>query len=405
LRKAKTDASGFLLAAIILTLAAGIAVAVYTLRSDPAEEALSTDRVINTLFIIEQDKKPLSTYVLMFFPETKRAAIFDIPGEVGLLIAGINRVDRIDTVYTPGRTGNFEREIGKLLGIEINFSVVINTENLGKQVDLLEGVEIFIPSPVDYREGPQLVMFSSGLTVLDGDKARVYATYAIPYEEREMEMFRRQRFFLSLLKRQAEMNENLKNPALAKLYHSFFQTSMKARSRMRLFDEFVYIDFERINIQTVGGNQREVSGEMLLIPYWDGSLVKEIVRQTLGSLTRQSEGYLSDRVLTVEVLNGTAIAGLAGRTAELLRSFGYDVISIGNADRNTYETTEITDRTGNENMAKTFAGIIRCENIRQEDFAAEIPEDELMDIQNYEYRADFTLIIGRDFNGRYVTGN
>jgi calcineurin-like phosphoesterase len=144
---------------------------------------------------------------------------------------------------------------------------------------------------------------------------------------------------------------------------------------------------------------------MLLIPYWDGNLVKEIVRQTLGSLTRQSEGNLSDRVLTVEVLNGTAIAGLAGRTAELLRSFGYDVISIGNADRNTYETTEIIDRTGSESMAKTFAGIIRCENIRQEDLAAEISEEELMNIQNFEYRADFTLIIGRDFNGRYVTGN
>jgi hypothetical protein len=201
------------------------------------------------------------------------------------------------------------------------------------------------------------------------------------------------------------MNEKLKNPTLARLYHSFFQTSMKARTRMRLFDEFVYIDFERTNIQTVGGNLREVSGEMLLIPHWDGSLVKEIVRQTLGSLTRESEGYLSDRVLTVEVLNGTAITGLAGRTAELFRSFGYDVISIGNADRNTYETTGIIDRTGNESMAKTFAGIIRCENIRQEDFAAEISEEELMSIQNFEYRADFTLIIGRDFNGRYVTGN
>jgi len=148
-----------------------------------------------------------------------------------------------------------------------------------------------------------------------------------------------------------------------------------------------------------------VSGEMLLIPHWDGSLVKEIVRQTLGSLTRQSEGYLSDRVLTVEVLNGTAITGLAGRTAELIRSFGYDVISIGNAARNTYETTEIIDRSGSESMAKTFAEIIRCENIRQEDLAAEISEEELMGIQNFEYRADFTLIIGRDFNGRYVTGN
>jgi hypothetical protein len=27
-----------------------------------------------------------------------------------------------------------------------------------------------------------------------------------------------------------------------------------------------------------------------------------------------------------------------------------------------------------------------------------------MNLQNFEYKSDFTLIIGRDFNGRYVAG-
>jgi hypothetical protein len=142
---------------------------------------------------------------------------------------------------------------------------------------------------------------------------------------------------------------------------------------------------------------------MLRIPFYDGSLVKEIVRQTLGGLSRQTEGSMSERVFTVEVLNGTAASGLAGRTAELIRGFGYDVISIGNADRDTYEKTEIIDRSGYKDMAQSFADIIRCGNIRFEDPAPENPAEEL-EIQNIEYRSDFTLIIGRDFNGRYVTG-
>jgi hypothetical protein len=153
----------------------------------------------------------------------------------------------------------------------------------------------------------------------------------------------------------------------------------------------------------VGGNVREVSGQTLLFPSYDGSLVKDIVRQTLGGLTRQVDGSLSDRVFTVEVLNGTMTNGLAGRTAELLRGFGYDVISIGNADRNDYEQTEIIDRSGYDEVARTFGDIIRCDNIRIEAPVRDNPETEL-NLQNFEYRSDFTVIIGRDFNGRYVSG-
>jgi anionic cell wall polymer biosynthesis LytR-Cps2A-Psr (LCP) family protein len=403
LRRKKNDYSAFLLAAIVLLLAAGIFAAVYTLRGDPVGEALSGDRVINVLFVIEQNQKPLSTYVLMYYSATRRAAVFDIPGELGLLISRINRVDRIDTVYAPGRISGFESEIEDLLGIDISFSVVLTMENLGKVVDLLEGVELFIPSLVEIH-GDELVLFPSGITRLDGDKAIMYVRYETSDEDRDMAVFRRQRFFLGLLKRQGEMNETIKNPALARIYQSFLHTDMNQRTRIHLFDEFADIDTERTNIQSVGGNLREVSGRMLLIPFYDGSLVKEIVRQTLGTLTRQAEGALSERVFTVEVLNGTAVNGLAGRTAELLRGFGYDVISIGNADHANYEKTEITDRSGQEDIVETFAGIIRCGNIRFETPSAENIEGDF-NIRNFEYRSDFTLIIGRDFDGRYVTGN
>lgn len=403
MRRKNKDPSVFLLAAIVLLLAAGIFAAVYTLRGDPVEEALSSDRVLNVLFVIEQNQKPLGAYVLMYYPATRRAAIFDIPGETGLLIPRIKRVDRIDAVYSPGRVSGFESEIEGLLGIEIGFSLVLTMENLGKVVDLLEGVELFIPAPVDIR-GDEPVLFPSGITRLDGDKAVAFVRYEVPEEGRDAAVFRRQRFFLGLLKRQGEMNEVLKNPAVARLYQSFLHTGMSRRERIRLFDEFANIDTDRTNIQSVGGNLRELSGQTLLIPFYDGSLIKEIVRQTLGALTRQSADSLSERVFTVEVLNGTAVNGLAGRTAELLRGFGYDVIAIGNADQAGYEKTEIIDRSGHGDIAETFAEIIRCENIRVEIPLEESPEEDIT-IRNLEYRSDFTLIIGRDFDGRYVRGN
>jgi len=403
-RFSSNDASMFLFIAILLLLAGGIAIAVYGLRSDPVDEILSSDRVISVLYIIEKDEKPLSTFVLMCYPKTRRAAIFDIPGEIGTLLRRINRVDRIDTVYNPNRISFFESEIENLLGIDIIFTIIINARNLGKAVDLIEGVEIFIPLRVDIRGEEGLVLFPSGISRLDGDKAVAYISYKAPDEDSEMAVFRRQRFFLGFLKRQAEMNDVLKSPAVSHLYQSFLHTSLNQRTRIRLFDEFTTIDLDRVNIQTVGGNLREVSGKTLLIPYYDGNLVKEIVRQVLGTLTNPADGSLTDRVFTVEVLNGTTVSGLAGRTAEILRGFGYDIISIGNAEHSDYEKTLIIDRSGIEGVVRNFAGIIRCGNINYEAPIQDNPEDVLA-IQSVEYRSDFTLIIGRDFNGRYVIGN
>ena len=398
------DASAVLLAAIVLLLAGGIAVAVFALRSDPVDELISNDRVISVLYIIEKDGKPLSTYVLMCYPKTRRAAIFDIPGELGMLIRRINRVDRIDTVYEPGSAGNYKSEIESLLGVEIAFSIVIDMDNLGRAVDLIEGVELFIPSRVEILDGETLVLFPSGLCRLDGDKAALYISYSARDEEAEMAVFRRQRFFLGFLRRQAEMNDMLKKNPISQLYLSFMQTGLNQRAGVRLFSEFAGVDFDRTIIQSIGGNPREVSGKVLLIPFYDGNLAKDIVRQALATLTRPADGSMTDRVFTVEVLNGTTVTGLAGRTAEVLRGFGYDVISIGNADHSGYDRTMVIDRSGMEEMARNFAGIIRCSNIRFETPSQENPEGDIT-VQGFEYRSDVTLIIGRDFNGRYVTGN
>jgi len=396
----KINASKLLLSLIILIFILGVLLAVYTFRSNPLEEALSVNRVINILYVIEDDKVPLSTYVLMYNPPTNRAAIWHIPGQIGQRIARTNRVDRIDSIYDPSRIGHFQSEVERLLGIDISFSLVLTKENLVSMIDILEGIEIFIPSAVSYRNDDSLILFPSGMTILDGDKAGIYATYSLPYEDEELETFRRQRFFLSFLSRQIQMNDNIKNKDVSRLYSSFFRSNMNRRTLRLLFDEFVNIDIGRTNILSVAGDLREVSGQMLIIPLHDGNIVKDVVRQTMAALTRDIDDY-RERSLTVEVLNGTAITGRASRTAEILRSFGYNVVAVGNAERNDYESTVIIHRSGDESLIRDLGESIRCTNIRRE-FA---PNMEGADTQNPDAKANVTLIIGRNFDGRYVTGN
>ncbi|MDR1127599.1 MAG: LCP family protein, partial [Treponema sp.] len=320
----KKDASLIFLIFIILLAGGASTAAILMVRYDSIEEAISLDKVINTLFVIEEETgKPLCSFVLIYYPATERAAIFDIPGETGLILKDINRVDRIDMVYQPQKITTYQNEVASLLGIEIQFSVVFDLGRLAKTIDLIEGVELFIPISVALFDNDPPVLFSSGVSTLDGDKAVSYITYELEDEDEYSMKLRRQRFFYAFIKRLEEQNEMLKQKAVAKLYQSFLRVNMKEKERVRLFDEYAKINIDRVNIQTVTGVTREVSGQPLLLPSYNGSLIKDIVRQTLGTLTQQTENS-NRRVWTAEVLNGTSTNGLAGRTAELLKNFGYD---------------------------------------------------------------------------------
>jgi anionic cell wall polymer biosynthesis LytR-Cps2A-Psr (LCP) family protein len=397
-----SDPSVFLLLAIFGILGVGAFILLQILRSDPIDEALAGKQVINILFVLEGDEKPLGSYVLMYSPGNNRAAAISIPGDVGKIIRSINKVDRIDSAYNPKDIGNFVSEVESLLELEISYSVVFERERLGKIVDLIEGVELFIPQAFEvYGEVP--VLFPSGNTLLDGDKARQYIRFELDGEEPEQIYLRRERFFLGFLNSLGEKYDRLDNPQMAAAFYPLLKTEMNRLTRERLFEALSALDLSRISMQPVAGNYREVSGQDLLIPYYDGTVIKDIVRQAQRSLSQESAGAFVERVFTVEVLNGTSTNGLASRTAELIRGFRYDVVSTGNADHNDYEKTEIIDRTGLEEVLAVFADTIKCKNIRYESKISEMDEGPAM--RNLDYKADFTLIIGKDFNGRVVTGN
>jgi anionic cell wall polymer biosynthesis LytR-Cps2A-Psr (LCP) family protein len=404
--KKQIDFSVFLLAGIILTIAAAVVSTLFILNRDFLETNFSAGGASVTLFIIEHNEKPLGSYLLFYNQGTKNAAGFEVPGEVGLILQQINRVDRIDTVYKSGKIESYMKEIEKLLGIKVNYSIVFDMSGLTSVVDILEGINIFIPGEIKVSDGSDSILFSPGFTKLDGDKTIEYLIYQNSDYDIETPQQRSQRFFTGLLKRLGEKKDFLKTADVNQLFQTYIKTNMNKRILTQFIDELAYIDIDRFIISLIGGNTREVSGKRLLFPYYEGSLIKDIVRQTLTSLAQQNGSTGSNRIFTVEVLNGTGISGLAGRTAELIRGFGYDVINIGNADKTDYEFTEIIDRSNFTGEADKFAEIINCKRIVaiQGDGMFQEggmpPEDAAY--SPHEYKADFTLVIGRDFNGRYT---
>jgi anionic cell wall polymer biosynthesis LytR-Cps2A-Psr (LCP) family protein len=394
----------FFLTLILLLSAAGIILLILAMRRNPAESALSGDRVVKILFVVDGSNKgtvrPLGSYVFMYYPGTERAAVFDIPGNIGMLVQRTDRYDRIDTLYNRRNLKPYMDAIGQLLDADIDFHFCISLADLGKAVDLLDGVTIFIPTPVSVYGGTKgakaNLFFPAGLANLDGNKARAYFNYILPDEGEDSRTLRRQRFFAAFISRMAEDKEAFNDKSLRTAFLQLLDTDIDQKSFAHILDDLAGSESSRMSIQTVQGNSRVVSGQSLIFPYYNGSQIKEIVRSAQGSLTQTVEGALGDRIYTVEVLNGSGVSGIAGRAGELLRSFGYDVISVANAPTMDYSKTEIIDRSGQANAAKALGDIIRCGNIETEKLKNE-------NAQDYEYQSDFTLIIGKDFDGRYVS--
>jgi len=390
-RRIKLDKS-ILFLVIIIAVAAAVAVSAFLfLKTDEVKSALENDQILKMLFIVEDGGKPLSTFAFFYYPPTKRAALFDIPAETGLIIPSLKKVAGVGILFKPSNPAPYRDEVSRLLSTEIPLYFVLPVDGLAEIVDLIDGVELFIPNPVETEIDGRKALFPQGSRLFDGDKLRDYFRYEDPDETEGEPTARRQKAFISLLKRLSERSDYVSDDAVLGQFRSRIRTNASEAAMKRLFRSLDGLDAERIVPSRVQGAVREVEGEKLLFPHYDGELLKDIVRQNLNALANAGGTGGGERIFTLEILNGTAIKGLAKRAASLYESFGYEVLRYGNAEAEDTEKTALVDRFGDEAAAKDVAQVIRCGIISKPGPGDAAPEG----------GADFVILIGKDFNGRY----
>jgi anionic cell wall polymer biosynthesis LytR-Cps2A-Psr (LCP) family protein len=389
MRKIPFDKSSLFLLVIAATLVSVAIFLYFSLRSDAVDLVVKSDRILNLAFIVEREGKPISAQLFLFYPSNGRGALLDVPGETGLIIKSLNRVDRIDTLYDKRRPKAYIDEVSRLLAAPIPYWIILDERGLSDLADLVEGIEIFVPQPIDLP-GPPRALLPSGALLLDGDKAAQYAYYKDPEESDADSAGRRQKLFQSLVRRIGEKASWLGLPAVFPAFARSLNTNLSGDSLRRLLPELVKLDSDRLVLQKVAGTYRSVDGKRLLFPHYDGELVRDIVKQTLNALSNSGSSAPADKIFTIEILNGTSTNGLAKKAAEIFQSFGYDVVSVGNADKADYAATLVLDHFSNAEASRNIAEVIRCERV---DAQATAPGAQEV--------ADFTIVLGKDFNGRY----
>jgi len=381
------DKSIVFLASIIAMVVVAIVVMVSALRTDPVEEAVKAERIINVAIIFERNGKPVATELLMYYPGNARAALLDVPAETGLIIKSLNRVDSIDVLYETGSPKAYLEEIQRLTGATIDWYLVLDEPALSAIVDLLDGVSVFLPNRVSKVVDDVPVSLPSGFVQLDGQKTLVYAKYRDPDVADSELVAKRQALYQAVLRRLGERSAFVMRDDVYPAVQRLFRTNLKEESLKLLLYEFGRLEADRIVLQRLTGAYRSVEGKLLLFPHYDGELVKDIVKQSLNALLNADDTAIAEKVFTLEILNGTAVRGLAQNTAEIFQSFGYEVVSVGNAPSIDVEKTSVVDRYRDRVAATTVANVIRCGVVEEEAIPSASP-------------ADFVIILGKDFNGR-----
>ncbi len=394
----KRERKGMIFLVLIIAIFLALIVSFYVyLRADSVKDKFKTDPIIKALILIEDGPNVVFTDVFLAYAESGKGALITIPENTGAIYESLGRVDRIDAVFKEKGIDAYRREIEKLLDLELSYTIEIQLQDFERLADLLGGLGVFIPQQVDER-GPngEIWLLPSGAVRLFGSKVTTYMTYSLDTEEEDSVQERRQSMLVALLAALRKNRNIIFQRENFKHFASCFASNLNQKDFAELLELVTRIDYERVTQLEVTGLNQSVDGNVLLYPFRNGDFIKEVTRRTVSSII-QASGAAGDRTYVLEIQNGTKVQGLARNTQILLQGAGFEVLNVSNAPSNEYEQTEIVDLIGNRDAAKSLGDFIRCSKITEARVAA---EGENVETPNF----DFILILGRDFDGRYVHG-
>lgn len=293
--------------------------------------------------------------------------------------------DRLNTAFTVGGPACTWKTIESTTGIHIDHFVMVNFAGFKQTVNALGGVQICMQRPVnDPKSGLNI---PAGPTRIQGEQALAFVRLRNIGNHSDLERIQRQQQFLAGMVKKATSRGLLLQPSkmfnfLSAATNSLTmdsgfslqqlqQLAMSARGIKPGDVDFVTVPVEPSGDEaTVLWKQPEADQLFTAIKskeVWPGESSASGAGNTgdQGDSSNSADGSASGPPdaqptvpppgVQVRVLNGTDISGLAGRTAEKLRSAGYDVVEVGNADSQAYGQTLVRYDPELETSAKIVA--------------------------------------------------
>ncbi len=260
-------------------------------------------------------------------------------------------------IYTAAGVSEVINSLIRLLGEPVHYYLALDSCSLFSNLKKMQGLESPVPGP-----------FISPTTA----------------EEKEVflaEIARQEREVLAFTKELAGETPFWRWPTLVRENLSFMETNLTWRQLSILLDRSKEITLPadwQVNL---------LPGKWVVSDVADSEVLYFVVDKMsldffFDFLTGEVVVMPRDQI-TVEVLNGSGFAGVAGQVADFLKEKGFKVIRIDNADHFDYRQTQVISRQENMSPAKDIAVILQGADLLQE--VESFPE------------VMVTVIVGQDF--------
>ena len=278
-----------------------------------------------------------------------RIAMLSVPRDLWVGIPGFGQ-ERINSAYEMGGGQTAKQTVSNVLGQPVNRYMVIGLQGVRDVVDAVGGVDITVPQAIhddayptdDY--GYQTVDIPAGRQHMDGVTALEYARTR--HQDSDFARTARQQQVLAAV-RNAMLNPLNwpRLPAVIAAIGRSVKTDMSPLDGIAIGAAMLRSPGEPDHLVIDTSLANEVTGE-------DGAYLLEAKPTLKPAVARFLAG---PNAVSVEVLNGAGVQGLAARTADRLTAAGYVVANVGDAPRSVSQTV-IAAKSTATSAAQQIAG-------------------------------------------------
>lgn len=289
-------------------------------------------------------------------PRAEQAAMISFPRDLYVPIAGSGGSGRINTAFEDGPE-QLIRTITESFEIPVHHYLQVDFAGFKGLVDAVDGVEVYLPSPVRDRdeEGNNLSgldITEFGCVSLSGDQALSYVrSRNFQYMEDgvwksdptgDLGRITRQQDFIRRAVREA-VSKDLLNPAKVDelvdvgIDNVAVDRGLDARDLVSLGERFRSLTPGSLQQFTLPVVADRINGASVLL--LDEGQESEEVLDVFRGVPPGAPEAVTPSAITIRVLNGTGVAGQAGDARDALTAAGFTVAGVGDGPRGTAVTT------------------------------------------------------------------
>ncbi|MBN1524183.1 MAG: LCP family protein [Spirochaetales bacterium] len=392
-RNEKSFVSIILLGIIVCIAVGSITLVLFVFRSDRVVDLVEKNSIISVLFTVGEKDHLDMMELYLYNPATKKSALFHLPANLWTMIEPLNRYDILEVMYNQSDFRPLMQKVEKLTSVKVDFFIDIDFREMEQIVDLLGGLEVFIPNPVDTEVNGERILLEAGSVIVDGEKIKELLKVELPDDTDLETAERKQQIVRAILQRIIDYKDSglLFKPEAFHVFMQNIQTDLSEAEVKSLLHEYETVILDHLISNRVHGTTiSHESRGMIFSPNDQGDYLRLTVKKTIEYMAGTGEIRPEDLIVKLDVLNGTETSRLAAKAANIYKKYGYEILTVANADVQNAEKTVIIANNGNEKIAKEIGTIIRCRNVQP-------PKPDTV----RKSRADYTIILGNDFDGQY----